>query len=387
LLSAAGALPILAAVRVRAGTAPDFAPVLPEPLVFPRDFGAHPDTRLEWWYLTGFLDARGAQDGAASGDRAPASPASVAAGSVGIQITFFRMATGLAAGNPSAFAARQLVLGHAAIADPRRGALLHEERLARTGFGVAEAASGDTRVGVDGWRLERDPASGRYAGRIAGNSFALTFSARPTQSLLLQGDNGYSRKGRNGAGHAAASSYYTEPQLRLRAELTLDGRTEQRQGTGWLDHEWSSTLLPPQAAGWDWGGYNLADGSSLTVFRIRALARELGGETLHSYAALRSPGKPPEIFGPSDIGFTPLQYWTSPRTRARYPVGQRIHVGGRTFETRPWMPDQEFDARASSGVAYWEGASTLLEGGRPVGRGYLELTGYAGTTPGAVFGG
>jgi predicted secreted hydrolase len=387
LLSAAGALPILAALPARAAAAADFAPVLPEPLVFPRDFGAHPDTRIEWWYLTGFLDAPDSQDGAASEDRALASPAGIAAGSVGIQVTFFRMATGVAAGNPSAFAARQLVLGHAAIADPRRGALLHEERLARTGFGVADAASGETHVGVDRWRLDRDPASGRYAGRVAGNIFALTFSASPTQPLLLQGDNGYSRKGRNAAGHAAASSYYTEPQLRLRAELTRDGRTEQRQGTGWLDHEWSSTLLPPQAAGWDWGGYNLADGSSLTVFRIRALARDLGGETLHSYAALRAPGKPPEIFAPSDIGFTPLQYWTSPRTRARYPVGQRIQVGRRIFETRPLMPDQEFDARASSGVAYWEGASALLEDGRAVGRGYLELTGYAGATPGAVFGG
>jgi predicted secreted hydrolase len=50
------------------------------------------------------------------------------------------------------------------------------------------------------------------------------------------------------------------------------------------------------------------------------------------------------------------------------------------------MPDQEYDARASSAVAYWEGASTLFEGGRAVGRGYLELTGYAATVPGAAAG-
>mgnify|MGYP001059032554 CR=1 FL=1 len=33
--------------------------------------------------------------------------------------------------------------------------------------------------------------------------------------------------------------------------------------------------------------------------------------------------------------------------------------------------------RASAGAVYWEGASRLREAGRLVGRGYLELTGYA----------
>ena len=40
------------------------------------------------------------------------------------------------------------------------------------------------------------------------------------------------------------------------------------------------------------------------------------------------------------------------------------------------MPDQELDSRLTTGAVYWEGASTLLEGGRRVGRGYLEMTGY-----------
>ena len=48
----------------------------------------------------------------------------------------------------------------------------------------------------------------------------------------------------------------------------------------------------------------------------------------------------------------------------------------RRFDTQPLLPDQELDSRATSGTVYWEGASRLLEGGKPVGRGYLELTGY-----------
>jgi predicted secreted hydrolase len=46
------------------------------------------------------------------------------------------------------------------------------------------------------------------------------------------------------------------------------------------------------------------------------------------------------------------------------------------FRLVPLMDDQELDARASTGTIYWEGAVTALRDGRPVGRGYLELTGY-----------
>jgi predicted secreted hydrolase len=68
--------------------------------------------------------------------------------------------------------------------------------------------------------------------------------------------------------------------------------------------------------------------------------------------------------------------WTSPRTRATWPVAQELRVGDRTFVTRPLMNDQELDSRLTTGAVYWEGASELLEGGRRVGRGYLEMTGY-----------
>ena len=51
---------------------PVFAPVVPgQALVFPRDFGAHPTFRTEWWYVTGWL--------------------TTAAGKpLGFQVTFFR---------------------------------------------------------------------------------------------------------------------------------------------------------------------------------------------------------------------------------------------------------------------------------------------------------
>ena len=42
------------------------------------------------------------------------------------------------------------------------------------------------------------------------------------------------------------------------------------------------------------------------------------------------------------------------------------------------LDDQELDSLASTGAIYWEGLALLVDGaGRRVGRGYLEMTGYA----------
>jgi predicted secreted hydrolase len=148
------------------------------------------------------------------------------------------------------------------------------------------------------------------------------------------------------------------------------------QGVAWLDHEWSSAALAAEAAGWDWAGMNLDDGSALLAFQIRRQGATPDEAPLQRYAALHLPDGTTRVVDPATVRFTALRQWTSPRSRAAWPVAQRIAVGDRVFETAPLMPDQELDSRLTTGAVYWEGASTLLEGGRPVGRGYLEMTGY-----------
>jgi predicted secreted hydrolase len=343
LLAAAAAVPLAARADV------DYPVVTPRPLVFPRDHGAHPDYRIEWWYLTGWLDT---------------TPQPL-----GVQVTFFRTRTGIDPAHPSRFAAQQLIIAHAAIADSAHGSLLKDERIARAGFGLAEAAASDTDLRLDRWRFLRG-ADGTYTCSMPGRGFALEFTAAPTQPLLLQGEDGFSRKGPQ---PAQASYYYSQPQLRLQAKVDRNGTARTATGVGWLDHEWSSTLLDPDAAGWDWVGMNLDDGAALTAFQIR---RRAGGEKLYAYASLRPRGGALRTYSPHEVDFAPLERWTSPRTRGHWPVAQRLRIGERLFETRPLMPDQELDSRATAGAVYWEGASRLLEGGRPAGRGYLEMTGY-----------
>ena len=328
----------------------EWAPVVAgTPLRFPRDHGAHPDYRTEWWYLTGWLDAP--------------QP-------IGFQITFFRTRTEIDPANPSRFAAQQLIIAHAAIADPARSSLLKDERIARAGFGIAGASEAETDVRLDRWRLVRR-ADGTYECSAPSRAFTLQFAAMPTQPLLLQGEGGFSRKGPQ---IAQASYYYSQPQLKVQATLQQDGAARKLAGTAWLDHECSSTLLDADAAGWDWVGMNLDDGTALTAFQIR---RRVSGEKMYAYASLRGAGDAaPRLYGADEVGFEPIERWTSPRTRGVWPVAQRLRVGPRTFETKPLFADQELDSRASTGAVYWEGASLLTEGDRRVGRGYVEMTGY-----------
>jgi len=46
---------------------------------------------------------------------------------------------------------------------------------------------------------------------------------------------------------------------------------------------------------------------------------------------------------------------------------------------RAVIDNQELDSRQSTGAIYWEGLTELIDSnGKRVGRGYLEMTGYAG---------
>jgi predicted secreted hydrolase len=322
-----------------------FAPVRPGvPLRFPADHGAHPDFRTEWWYVTGWLNT--------------------AQGKKGFQITFFRTRPDIDTANPSSFVPRQVIFAHAALADPARGKLRHAARIARAGFGLANARVGDMDVTLDDWRLWRGK-DGKLHAKLAGDGFAFDLAFTPTQPVILQGEAGFSRKG-PGAGEA--SHYYSWPHLAVAGRL--DGQAV--TGTAWLDREWSSTLMNPRAVGWDWLGLNMDDGSAVTLFRMR----DGKGGALWAGGSHRSKAGVLTVLKPEDVRWQAGGWWQSPRSNARWPVRPMValRVGGawRELPVVPMMADQELDSRMSGGPVYWEGAVTV-----PGGRGYLELTGYA----------
>lgn len=339
----------LSLVAVAAPAATPYPQVRPGIVLrFPADHGAHPSFRTEWWYVTGWLKTADGKD-------------------LGFQVTFFRTRPPVAGSNPSRFAARQIVFAHAALSDPATGQLLHGERAARVGFGLAAARTGDADVMIRDWHLRRAPA-GRWQTRVTADGFALALAFRPTQPPLPQGQGGYSRKGPR---PEEASYYYSIPHLQVKGSVVRGGKSVAVTGAAWLDREWSSNYLAPSAQGWDWTGLNLDDGSALMAFRIR----RKGGGTLWAGGALRRADGRTTVLGPRDVAFRPVATWRSKATGAVYPVMQdlSIRIGGRIVTRRlmPMFAAQELDARRSGLPVYWEGAVHTRDG-----RGYLELTGY-----------
>ncbi|MBX3586826.1 MAG: carotenoid 1,2-hydratase [Ramlibacter sp.] len=322
-------------------------------LQFPRDHGAHPGFRTEWWYVTGH---------ASDGQR-----------EFGFQVTFFRTRVEGTQGMQSAFAARQLLFAHAAITDVQGRKLWHDQRIARQGFDVAQASEADTAVQLRDWSLRRG-AQGKdaYEARVTAADFAMDLRFAPTQPVLLQGDQGLSRKGPEAA---QASYYYSQPQLATTGTLTLRGQPFKVQGKAWLDHEWSESLLHPEAVGWDWIGMNYFDGSAITAFRLR----RQDGSTLWDGGSFRTAnGGTLYIASKGENEFSPQRFWKSPLSQASYPVEWIVRTPADFYTVKAVIDNQELDSRTSTGAIYWEGLSDLLDSnGRKVARGYLEMTGYA----------
>ena len=321
----------------------------PRTLTFPADHGAHPDLRTEWWYITGHAESAGRR--------------------FGFQVTFFRSRVDATQGMRSEFAAKQLLFAHAAITDVQGRRLWHDQRIARAGFGIAQAAEEDARLRLRDWSLVREGDA--WHAVLPATGFAVDLRCAPTQPVLLQGKLGLSRKGPE---EKQASYYYSLPQLAVAGRLSLQGRSFDVTGKAWLDHEWSEEVLHPEAVGWDWIGMNLDDGSALTAFRLR----RRDGSTVWDGGSFRSTGGSLYVASPGETEFRAQRRWTSPLSNASYPVEWMVRTPADIYTVRAVLDDQELDSRASTGAIYWEGLSDLLDSnGKRVGRGYLEMTGYA----------
>jgi len=161
--------------------------------------------------------------------------------------------------------------------------------------------------------------------------------------------------------------------MSARGKVKVKGEVVPVSGLAWLDREWSTSMLAPDQAGWDWFSLQLDSGEDLMYFRMR---RKNGEEDpLSSGAWIPSDGTSRHL-NREDVKLTSSSKWRSP-AGYDYPASWQLSIlpTGLKLMIKPVLADQEFrhDAR------YWEGAVdvTDAETGRNLGRGYVELTGYA----------
>lgn len=326
----------------------------PRPFEFPRDHGAHPDFRHEWWYVTGNLDGPGAER-------------------IGFELTIFRFALAPpeepAPQAASHWRTRQIYMAHFAISDVPREKFWFKERYARGAVDLAGAQASPFRVWLEDWSLEEQGATWRL--HAAQGDYALTLDLKALTPPVLNGEKGLRRK----AGElGAASYYYSLPRMSAQGTFARQGTPMAVKGLAWLDREWGSDALALERQGWDWFAIQMRDGSALMFYSLR---NRDGSRDPHSAGTWVAPNGATRALEQDDVELEPLEFWTSPRG-GRYPSRWQLSVASLalTLDIRPVMADQELN----TSTRYWEGAVDVQgrRAARPVaGRGYVELVGYA----------
>ena len=206
--------------------------------------------------------------------------------------------------------------------------------------------------------------------KAAEDGIGIDLVLNSAKSIVLHGENGFSRKG-NQPGEA--SYYYSMTRMPTRGTINLNGQAHSVRGLSWLDREWSSTQLSGDYVGWDWFALQLSDGRDIMYGVLRPSEE---GRPFQLGTIVESDGRYTAI-EEGDVQLEVLDRWQSPRG-GTYPSRWRIQLPGEDLdlEVTPYISNQELDAI----VRYWEGA-VRIEGtsaGQPInGNGYVELTGYA----------
>ena len=332
-------------------------------LEFPKDHGAHPGYRTEWWYYTGNLRSQ-------TGDL------------YGFQLTFFRSQISPPGADKawpdpaSAWRTQQIYLAHAAVSDVDEKRHLQADLVAREALTMAGVMlrppetvvylkTWSTRIGAEAQVLHVDTAD-----------FSYNLTLKPLKPPVLHGQAGYSLKG---SSPERASCYYSYTRLAVEGRLTIGGKTFVVSGQGWMDHEFSTASLEPGLKGWDWFSLQLSDRTEIMLYLFRS---DDGGISTVSGGTFVDPDGDTRAIGQDEFALTIGDTWKSPHSKAVYPSRWRLRIlpYGLDLTVIPKLADQEMLTSESTGVTYWEG-SVSVKGTRDAnqisGQGYVELTGYA----------
>lgn len=316
---AAGVLLVaLAALAGAASVSADSLPLL-QPVVLPRDHGAHPAFQVEWWYTAGTVaDRRGDQ--------------------------FFWFAT--------VWSGMGFALARVNVVD------LHADRivLSKEYVAMATLKAGQTRMDVDGfglgWRPSR--ALGRWSvdAPVPGGG-RLTLQLTPAQPYVLNGPHGIVQEG-----PGATSAYYSDPRLTARGILEFGGHARRVTGEGWFDHQWGNFATNSASWHWNWFACQFHNGSDLMLYQfITPTGRPTG---VQSGTFISKHGK---VSHPRHYTVAPLAPHVRPAgASSTYPLRWQLKVPSANV-------DMTLRARARHQFisnrfipSFWEGAAAITTG-------------------------
>lgn len=346
-----------------AGNVAGYASALqPRTFRFPEDHGPHPDFRNEWWYVTGNLDGPG-------GER------------FGFELTVFRFSLAPPSEavneNASAWKTDQVYIGHFAVSDIDNEEFHVAQRYSRGSMGLAGAQAVPFRVWLEDWTIKKSDVQqtetlSAWELHASDKDISLDLHLLPLKDPVLNGEDGLSQKASQPGN---ASYYYSISRLATDGTLQIGATTYAVSGLSWLDREWGSSALSKDQQGWDWFALQLSDGSDLMYYALR---QNDGTRDEHSAGTWIDAAGRATHLDHDDVAIEVSKYWESEQG-GRYPADWAISVPklDLQIEVVPALRNQELITT----VRYWEGAVDVqgtIDANVINGRGYVELTGYAG---------
>jgi len=325
---------------------------------FPQDYFNHEDYQTEWWYYTGNLKS-------ADGRR------------FGFELTFFRQGVARAPGGAAWFV-NDLWMANMALSDISGQRFYHEERLNRSGPALAGVDAHSGLVWNGNWQAHIAPQDEELRG--IGDNFGFSLNLAPAKPPTVQGQNGVSRKAQ---GEGYASHYFSLTRLITSGSIQLEGKTYKVDGSSWMDHEFFTGSMAADESGWDWLSAQLKDGTELMLYRLRHKDGSIDPYSSGSYV---DAGGKTTFLSAKDFTMSPEtanaseNIWTSPQTKAAYPLKWRVSIPRLRMEFDVTTPLKNQELTNNFGPSYWEGAidaSGSRDNSPLDGTGYLEMTGYA----------
>ncbi len=143
--------------------------------------------------------------------------------------------------------------------------------------------------------------------------------------------------------------------------------------TAWLDCAWGAVPVSRGQVAINRFALQLADGREVLCLHLRR--RDGTGAPIPTCLLVHEDGSAVG-FGRREIDLEPTGNWSRPVDGTEYPVAWRLKIPeeGLELQISPLLESQELELT----LRLWSGAVSVEDPSGTAGRGYMELTGYAG---------
>lgn len=323
---------------------------------FPRDHASHDDYRTEWWYYTGHLTTDDHRH-------------------FGYELTFFRNGVGnVSEKDTSPWKLSNVYLAHFAVSDIDKKQFHYFQKLNRGGLGPAGANEENYYVFNESWFVEQLGKNTILRAEAPGYGLHLELNSLKPEAI--HGVNGVSQKA---SCKGCASHYYSLTRLVSQGYIYIDKKPLAVSGISWMDHEFGSNQLTSEQVGWDWFSIQLSDNTDIMLYLMRSAK---GGIDSNSSGTVVRPDGTTRHLTSTDFSIAVERHWQSPNSKGNYPMGWQIDIPSEQCKLKitSAFEGQELQTDKSTGVTYWEGASSVagqLTGKAVKGDAYVEMTGYS----------